>query len=367
MPAMAEQDLVLGIDLGSTSAVVARTSADGRPEIVRNPAGGISTPTVVHFYDEDGFDVGEEALRMAAIHPDHVAWYDKHALGKEAPLEFFGRQYTPLDIAALILNKLRQDASRVLGSEVRQAVLAVPSSFSADRRVALARAGAQAGLHVPFIVNEPVAATLAHWMAPGRPRGGRRLLVFLMGSRTFEVAALERVGSKISTLASESDPELGGRDWDLRLFQHVTSEFLSEHGLDLGEDLVLLERCHAARLSLSTQPRVVIPVSYEDAQLSVQLDRAQLEALTADLLARCEKLMLKVVARSGGWGQIDEVLLAGGATKMPMISGLFAKSGGKPPARGPDPEECVALGAALAASLRQRRPGRSTLGGPPRD
>jgi molecular chaperone DnaK len=324
MPAMAEQDIVLGVDLGSTSAVMARMGAGGLPQ---------------------------------------------HALGEDTPLEFFGRQYSPLDIAALLLNKLREDASRVLGRPVRQAVLAVPSYFSAEKRVALARAGAQAGLSVPFIVNEPVAATLAHWIPAraGKPRAARRLLVFLLGSRCFEVAALEMMGSRISTLASEGEPELGGRDWDRRLFQHVASEFLAQRGHDPSDDLVLLERCHVAKLSLSSQPRVSIPVAHARAQLSVEVDRERFEALTADLLARCEKLMFKVVARSGGWGHIDEVLLVGGATKMPMISALVARSWGKPPVAGPDPEECVALGAALAASLRQRRPARGTLGGPPRD
>src|SRR5690606_7119863 len=215
-----EDDIVLGIDLGTTFSAMAVVNAYGKPEIVPNAEGFPTTPSVVHFYDEDACVVGDEAVKMVVIDPENVVRFVKRHMGEEDfTLEFFGRTYTPQEISALILRKLKEDAEELLGREVRDAVITVPAYFHSAQRGATAEAGSIAGLNVLSIINEPTAAAIAYGL--DRLGGHRRLLVLDLGGGTFDVTVMQIEGSKLTTLAADGNAELGGKDWDDRLLNHV--------------------------------------------------------------------------------------------------------------------------------------------------
>ena len=351
-------DIVLGIDLGTTFSAMSYVNAYGKPEIVPNGDGHRTTPSVVHFYDEDGVVVGEEAVKMCVIEPEHVVRFIKRAMGEEDfALEFFGRNYAPQEISALILRKLKEDAEELLGTEVRDAVITVPAYFNSAQRGATAEAGAIAGLNVLSIINEPTAAAIAYGL--DKLGGTRNLLVFDLGGGTFDVTVMRVEGSKLMTLASDGNAELGGKDWDDRMVNYVAEAFLEEHGVDPRDEASpfqeLYERCLAAKIALSTKDRALVPVNYKGKRSGVQVSRKRFERLTEDLVQQCLDTTDLVLEKAGmGWEAIDDVLLVGGATRMPMIRGGITAAAGKEPVTDINPDECVALGAALAGIFRHR-------------
>lgn len=349
---------VLGIDLGTTFSAMSLVNQYGKPEIITNAEGHPTTPSVVHFYDEDACVVGDEAVKMVVIDPENVVRFIKRHMGEEDfTLEFFGRAYTPQEISALILRKLKEDAEELLGRDVEDVVITVPAYFNSAQRGATAEAGMIAGLNVLSIINEPTAAAIAYGL--DRIGGQRKLLVLDLGGGTFDVTCMEIQGTKLSTLASDGNAELGGKDWDDRLLNHVAEEFFEKYQLDPRDDAApyqeLYERCLHAKISLSTKARAMIPVNYRGKRLAVKVTRDLFEELTADLVQQCEDTAQIVLEKAGlTWDDLDDVLLVGGSTRMPMIRNLLTRLSGKEPAEGVNPDECVALGASLAGVFRHR-------------
>ncbi|MCO4743466.1 MAG: Hsp70 family protein [Proteobacteria bacterium] len=356
---MAQDDeIVLGIDLGTTFSAMAHVNRYGKPEIVTNAEGYQTTPSVVHFYDEDACIVGEEAVKMVVIDPHNVVRFIKRHMGEEHfTLDFFGRDYTPQEISALILRKLKEDAEELLGFEVKDAVVTVPAYFNSAQRGATAEAGQIAGLNVLSIINEPTAAAIAYGL--DRIGGKRKLLVFDLGGGTFDVTVMEIRGTRLTTISSDGNAELGGKDWDDRLLNHVAEQFYEKFQLDPRDDAApyqeLYERCLNAKISLSSKERAVIPVNYRGQRMVVPVTRDQFVELTQDLVDQCEDTANIVLEKARlRWEDLDDVLLVGGSTRMPMIRDLLEGLAGKPAAEGVNPDECVSLGAALAGVFRHR-------------
>ncbi|MEN0062450.1 MAG: Hsp70 family protein [Myxococcota bacterium] len=353
-----DNKVVLGIDLGTTFSAMAQVNDFGKAEIIPNADGFPTTPSVVHFYDDDACVVGEEAVKMVVIDPENVVRFIKRHMGEEDfTLEFFGRSYTPQEISALILRKIKDDAEELLGKPVEDAVITVPAYFHSAQRGATAEAGAIAGLNVLSIINEPTAAAIAY----GLDRIGHQqsLLVLDLGGGTFDVTVMEIRGTKLSTIASDGNAELGGKDWDDRLLNYVAEQFFEKYQLDPRDDASpyqeLYERCLHAKISLSTKERAVVPVNYRGKRLAVKVTRELFEELTRDLVQQCEDTAQIVLEKANRtWDDLDEVLLVGGSTRMPMIRDMLVRLSGKEPAKDVNPEECVALGAALAGVFRHR-------------
>jgi molecular chaperone DnaK len=350
--------IVLGIDLGTTFSAMAWVNDHGKPEIVANSEGFATTPSIVHFYDEDGCVVGEEALKMVVIDPENVVRFIKRHMGEEDfTLEFFGKSYTPQEVSALILRKLKEDAEEVMGREITDAVITVPAYFHSAQRGATAEAGAIAGLNVLSIINEPTAAAIAYGL--DRIGGKRKLLVLDLGGGTFDVTVMSIDGTTLATIASDGNAELGGKDWDDRLLNYVADQFFEKFQIDPRDDPApyqeLYERCLHAKISLSTKDKAVIPVNHRGHRLAVKVDRELFEELTRDLVQQCEDTSNLVLEKAGmTWAELDDVLLVGGSTRMPMVRNMLLRLSSKEPVAGVNPDECVALGAALAGVLRHR-------------
>jgi molecular chaperone DnaK len=365
---MSDDSIVLGIDLGTTFSAMSIVNQYGKPEIITNADGHPTTPSVVHFYDEDACVVGEEAVKMVVIDPENVVRFIKRHMGEEDfALEFFGRSYTPQEISALILRKLKEDADELLGKTVEDVVVTVPAYFNSAQRGATAEAGAIAGLNILSIINEPTAAAIAYGL--DRVGAERKILVLDLGGGTFDVTCMQIDGQKLTTLASDGNAELGGKDWDDRLLNHVAEEFFEKYQLDPRDDAApyqeLYERCLHAKISLSSKDRAMVPVSYRGKRLACRVTRELFEELTADLVQQCEDTSNIVLEKAGlQWSDLDDVLLVGGSTRMPMIRNLLVRLSGKEPAEGVNPDECVALGAALAGVFRHRPDHPALTGGP---
>ncbi|HHO51576.1 MAG TPA: Hsp70 family protein [Deltaproteobacteria bacterium] len=353
-----DSQIVLGIDLGTTFSAMALVNNHGKPEIVPNGEGFATTPSVVHFYGSNVCVVGEEAVKMVVIDPENVVRFIKRHMGEEDfTLEFFGHSYTPQEISALILRKLKEDAEELLGRPVVDAVITVPAYFHSAQRGATAEAGTIAGLNVLSIINEPTAAAIAYGL--DRIGGQRKLLVLDLGGGTFDVTVMEIRGTKLSTIASDGNAELGGKDWDDRLLNYVAEQFFEKYQLDPRDDAApyqeLYERCLHAKICLSTKERAVVPVNYRGKRLAVKVTRDLFEQITADLVQQCEDTSNIVLEKAGlTWDQLDDVLLVGGSTRMPMIRRMLTNLSGREPAEDVNPEECVALGASLAGVFRHR-------------
>ena len=354
-----ETEIILGIDLGTTFSAMAYVDKFGKPNILPNADGHSTTASVVHFYDRNACVVGEEAVKMVVVDPTNVVRFIKRSMGdSDFVLDFFGESYTPQELSAFILKKLKQDAEEALGKEVKSCVITVPAYFNSAQRGATAEAGEIAGLNVLSIINEPTAAAIALGLEYlGK---NRRLLVFDLGGGTFDVTIMEIRGTTLRTLASDGNAELGGKDWDDRLLSYVSEQFRDKFGLDPRDDPLpyqeLYERCLHAKISLSTKPRAVIPVNFRGHRMVVQVTRQQFEELCQDLVDQCTETCEIVLEKAtASWADIDDILLVGGSTRMPMISETLQRvSGGKPVATGINPDEGVALGAALAGVFRHQ-------------
>ena len=367
-----DDDIVLGIDLGTTFSAMAIVNRYGKPEILVNAEGHPTTPSVVHFFDEDGVVVGDEAVKMCVLEPEHVVRFIKRSMGEEGfALEFFGHTYTPQEISALILRKLKEDAEGLLGQPVRDAVITVPAYFNSSQRGATVEAGSIAGLNVLSVLNEPTAAAIAYGI--DKLGGERTLLVFDLGGGTFDVTVMKVEGHKLMTLASDGNAELGGKDWDDRLVNHVADQFAEQHGLDPRDEpspfQELYERCLAAKIILSSKDQAMIQVTFQGRRAAIRVTRELFEELTSDLVQQCVDTTALVLEKANlGWLDVDDVLLVGGATRMPMIRAAIEGAFGRSPIADLNPDECVALGAALAGIIRYRpnHPAFSREGQPPK-
>ncbi|MEQ1503747.1 MAG: Hsp70 family protein [Myxococcota bacterium] len=344
----------VGIDLGTTFSAIAHVNQLGVPEILPNAEGDRITPSVILFEDDDVI-VGNYAKQAAVVYPEQVVEFVKRHMGETTyRFKYRGREYTPEQLSSFILAKLKQDAELRLGHRIEQAVITVPAYFNDLQRRATMRAGELAGLKVLKLINEPTAAAFAY----GLINAGKnmRVLVYDLGGGTFDVTLCDIVDNDINVVATDGDHLLGGKDWDDRLIAHVAQAFKEKHGLDPLEELSsyhdLRQKCVSAKISLTKRPKVNIFHDYSNKVLRLAVTRETFEELTHDLLSRCEALTDAVIkAARVPLDSIDVVLLAGGSTRMPMVRESLGKVFGRPPATDINPDEAVALGAALTAAI----------------
>ena len=339
----------VGIDLGTTNSVVSVLEA-GEPVVIPNAEGSRTTPSVVGFSRNGEILVGEVAKRQAITNPDRTVRSVKREMGrKDWHVEIDGKRWTPQEISAQILMKLKRDAEAYLGDSVAQAVVTVPAYFDDAQRQATKEAGQIAGLEVLRIINEPTAASLAYGLDK---QHDQTILVFDLGGGTFDVSLLEIGEGVFEVKATHGDTHLGGDDWDQRVIDWMVKEFKNAHGVDLSADRMALQR-----LSQVAETTINLPFVTATAEgplhLEMKLTRSEFERMTADLVERTEVPFRQAVK---DWGKdvsaIDHVILVGGATRMPMIQDLVRKlTGGQEPHKGVNPDEVVAVGAAVQAGV----------------
>lgn len=351
---------VIGIDLGTTNSCVAVKEGDNIT-VIPNAEGGRTTPSVVAFTKEKEILVGQLAKRQAIVNPERTIISIKRHMGTDHKVDIEEKSYTPQEISAMILQKLKRDAEAYLGEKVTKAVITVPAYFTDSQRQATKDAGKIAGLEVLRIINEPTAAALAYGMDKS---GDHKVLVFDLGGGTFDVSILD-VGlddGVIEVLATAGDNHLGGDDWDQRIIDWMVSEFRRTEGVDLSRDKMAMQRLKEAaekakcELSSMTETTISLPFITADASgpkhLEMTLTRAKFEEMTRDLLDRVVGPVRRAIEDSGLSTQdIDKILLVGGSTRMPMVQKKIVEMLGKEPTKGINPDECVAVGAAIQGAI----------------
>jgi molecular chaperone DnaK len=351
----------VGIDLGTTNSCVSVLEG-GEPSVIANAEGARTTPSIVAFAKNGEVLVGEVAKRQSVTNVERTIRSVKRHMGTNWSMDIDGKKYTPQEISARILMKLKRDAESYLGETVTDAVITVPAYFNDAQRQATKEAGEIAGLNVLRIVNEPTAAALAYGLDKGDKE--QTILVFDLGGGTFDVSLLEIGEGVVEVKATNGDNNLGGDDWDQALVDHLVKTFLSKNGIDLTKDKMAMQRVREAaekakiELSSSAQTSVNLPYITVDAEknplfLDETVTRAQFEGLSAALLERC-KTPFQAVLRDAGIpiADIDHVVLVGGSTRMPAVVELVKSlTGGKEPNKGVNPDEVVAVGAALQAGV----------------
>ena len=350
---------VVGIDLGTTFSAIAHVNEHARPEIIPNDENDRMTPSVIMF-DEDCETVGKIAKQNARATPETVVEFVKREMGRskgDFSREFDGKEYSAEELSARILKKLKQDAEAHLKTEVTDAVITVPAYFQEAEREATRNAGTIAGLKVLQVLNEPTAAALAYGI--DQLGSDQNVFVFDLGGGTFDVTVMNVSGAAIRMVATHGNHRLGGKDWDDQLILHVAETFKAEHGDNPLEDLATYQdiqlRAIRAKETLSKTKKTNVVCMYNGKSTTVQLTRETFEELTADLLDECESLCKKVLEEGEmTWKDIDTVLLVGGSTRMPMVQEMVARVSGKEiNPREVNPDEAVALGAAIQGTLRQ--------------
>ena len=350
---------VVGIDLGTTNSCVA-VMEGGKPQVIANAEGGRTTPSVVGFSKSGERLVGEMAKRQAVSNPERTIISIKREMGTDHRVEVDDKKFSPEEISAMILGKLKADAESYLGKEVKQAVITVPAYFNDSERQATKNAGTIAGLEVLRIINEPTAAALAYGL--DKQDDTLTVVVFDLGGGTFDVSVLEIGEGVFEVQSTAGDTNLGGDDWDEAIQKYIAAEFEKEHGIDLLKDKIAHQRLRDAaekakiELSQKVNTNVNLPFITADANgpkhLDVDISRAKFEQLTADLLERCKAPCEQALKDAKlGKSDIDRVLLVGGSTRMPMITELVKKEFGKDPSKDINPDECVALGAAVQGGV----------------
>jgi molecular chaperone DnaK len=351
----------VGIDLGTTNSCVSVLEG-GEPTVIANAEGARTTPSIVAFAKNGEVLVGEVAKRQSVTNVERTIRSVKRHMGTNWTVDIDGKKYTPQEISARILQKLKRDAEAYLGETVTDAVITVPAYFSDAERQATKEAGEIAGLNVLRIINEPTAAALAYGLDKADQE--QTILVFDLGGGTFDVSLLEIGDGVVEVKATAGDNHLGGDDWDQALVDHLVQTFGSKNGIDLTKDKMAMQRIREAaekakiELSSSQQAAVNLPYITVDAEknplfLDETVTRAQFQQLTADLLDRCKKPFQQVLKDSGiAISAIKSVVLVGGSTRMPAVVDLVRDlTGGKEPNKGVNPDEVVAVGASLQAGV----------------
>ena len=375
---------IIGIDLGTTNSVVA-VMEGGNPTVIANAEGNRTTPSVVAFAKNGERLVGITAKRQAVVNPENTVYSVKRLMGRriedaetkrtagmvsytitEGPnhdarvsIPVKNRSYTPQEISAMVLGKLKRDAEAYLGEEVKQAVITVPAYFNDSQRQATKDAGQIAGLEVLRIINEPTAAAVAYGLDK---KTDETILVFDLGGGTFDVSVLEVGDGVIEVKATNGDTHLGGDDWDERIVRWLIDEFKKEQGIDLSQDRQALQRlreaAEKAKIELSSTPETEINLPFITADstgpkhLVLRLSRSKFEQLTADLVERCKQPFHSALRDAGlSAKQLHEVVMVGGSTRMPMIQELVRSLTGKEPHKGVNADEVVAVGAAIQGGV----------------
>ena len=351
----------VGIDLGTTNSVVSVLEG-GEPTVIANAEGARTTPSIVAFAKNGEVLVGEVAKRQSVTNVERTIRSVKRHMGTTWKIDIDGKGYTAQEISARVLQKLKRDAEAYLGETVTDAVITVPAYFSDAQRQATKEAGEIAGLNVLRIINEPTAAALAYGLDKGDKE--QTILVFDLGGGTFDVSLLEIGDGIVEVKATNGDNQLGGDDWDEKLVNHLVTTFKSKNGIDLTKDKMAMQRSREAaekakiELSSSQQTSINLPYITVDAEknplfLDETITRAQFQQMSADLLNRC-KVPFQAVLKDAGIpiNKIDHVVLVGGSTRMPAVVDLVKElTGGREPNKGVNPDEVVAVGAALQAGV----------------
>ena len=349
---------IIGIDLGTTNSCVA-VYEGAEPIVIPNPEGARTTPSVVAFSKTGERMVGQVAKRQAITNPDRTIISIKREMGTGFKKDIDGKNYTPQEFSAMILQKLKADAESYLGTTVSQAVITVPAYFSDAQRQATKDAGKIAGLEVLRIINEPTAAALAYGMDK---EANQKIMVLDLGGGTFDVSILEISDGVFEVLATNGDTRLGGDDFDQRIIDWMADQFQRENGVDLRRDKMVLQRlrdaAEKAKIELSGMTSTSINLPFITAtaagplHFEATLSRAEFERITADLVERSIVPTKKALADAGlSVNQIDKVLLVGGSTRIPAVQEAVKKFIGKDPFKGINPDECVAIGAAIQGGV----------------
>lgn len=350
---------VIGIDLGTTNSCVAVLEG-GEPTVIANAEGARTTPSVVAFTKNGERLVGETAKRQAITNPGRTIASIKRHMGENYHVEIDGKQYTPQDISAMILAKLKADAESYLGEKVTEAVITVPAYFSDAQKQATKDAGKIAGLDVKRIINEPTAASLAYGL--DKAEGSHKILVYDLGGGTFDVSVLELGDGVFEVLATNGDTHLGGDDFDNKIMDFLADSFQKEHGVDLRQDNMALQRLKEAaekakkELSSAQTTKINLPFITVTADgplhLDMDLTRARFDQLTSDLVDRSIEPMNKAMRDAGVTSaDLDKVILVGGSTRIPAVQAAVQRVTGKEPFKGINPDECVAVGASIQAGV----------------
>ena len=350
---------IIGIDLGTTNSCVA-VMEGGEPVVIPNPEGNRTTPSVVAFSQNGERLVGQIAKRQAVTNPEHTVISIKRDMGTDKKVKIDGDEFTPQEISAMILQKLKSDAENYLGTEVKQAVITVPAYFSDSQRQATKDAGKIAGLDVLRIINEPTAAALAFGM--DKVDKDQKIMVYDLGGGTFDVSILDIGDGVFEVLATSGNNRLGGDDFDQRIIDYLVDEFKKTSGIDLKTDKMAMQRlkeaAEKAKIELSGvgQTNVNLPFITADStgpkHLDITLTRAKFEDLIKDLVDATIKPVNQALKDAGlQASQIDQVLLVGGSTRVPLVQEKVKEITGKEPNKGINPDECVALGAAIQGGV----------------
>ena len=350
---------IIGIDLGTTNSCVAVLEG-GEPVVIANAEGARTTPSVVAFTKNGERLVGETAKRQAITNPDRTIASIKRHMGENYTVEIDGKSYTPQDISAMILGKLKADAEAYLGEKVSEAVITVPAYFSDAQKQATKDAGKIAGLDVKRIINEPTAASLAYGL--DKADGSQKILVYDLGGGTFDVSVLVLGDGVFEVLATNGDTHLGGDDFDNAVLNFLADSFMAEHGIDLRKDNMALQRLKEAaekakkELSSAQTTKINLPfITVSEAgplHMDMDLTRARFDQLTSDLVDRSIEPMKKAMADAGVTNaDISKVILVGGSTRIPAVQAAVQKVTGKEPFKGINPDECVAVGASIQAGV----------------
>ena len=347
----------VGIDLGTTNSVVAVLEG-GEPTVIANAEGNRTTPSIVAFKGQEVL-VGELAKRQAITNPTNTIRSIKREIGTNWKETFEGKEYTPQEISARILQKLKRDAESYIGEEVTEAVITVPAYFNDAERQATKEAGQIAGLNVLRIINEPTAASLAYGLENNEDQ---KILVFDLGGGTFDVSVLEISEGVFEVRSTSGDSKLGGDDWDQRIMDWLIEKFKSSTGIDLSNDKMAIQRIkegsEKAKIELSSTSETEINLPFITANdagpqhLLEKLTRAEFEKITADLVERTKEPVQKALSDAGlKYSEIDHIILVGGSTRMPAVQSLVKTLTGKDPHKGVNPDEVVAAGAAIQAGV----------------
>ena len=349
---------IIGIDLGTTNSCVA-VMEGGQPVVIANAEGSRTTPSVVAFTKDGERLIGQVAKRQAVTNPDRTVISIKREMGTSYKVNIDGKQYTPQDISAMVLSKMKETAESYLGEKVTQAVITVPAYFNDSQRQATKDAGRIAGLEVLRIINEPTAASLAYGLDKEE---NQKILVYDLGGGTFDVSILDIGDGVFEVLSTNGNTRLGGDDFDQRIIDYVAEQFKKDNGIDLKQDKIACQRLKEAaekakiELSGTTTANINLPFITADAtgpkHLDVTLTRAKFDELTRDLVDATVEPMRKALKDAGlSVDQINKVILVGGSTRIPAVQDAVKKVTGKEPFKGINPDECVAIGAAIQGGV----------------
>ncbi len=349
---------IIGIDLGTSNSEAAILEG-GKPQIILSAEGARLFPSYVAFTKSGERLVGEAARRQAVTNPERTIMAIKRKMGTDYKVSIDGKQYTPQEISAMILSKIKQDAEAYLGEKITQAVITVPAYFNDNQRQATKDAGTIAGLEVVRVINEPTAAALAYGLDK---KGSQKILVFDLGGGTLDVTIMEMGDGVFEVLSTSGDTQLGGTDMDNKIIDYIATQFKNDQGIDLRNDKMAMQRLRDAaekakiELSSTLQTNINLPFITADQNgpkhLDLSLTRSKLEELVRDVVDRCYPPMRQSVADAKlSNDKIDHIILVGGPTRMPIVQETVKKFFGKEPERGIDPMECVAMGASIQGGV----------------